>query len=501
MAAHADLIALTARDAVELLRRGEVSPLELVDAAAARIEATDGALNALPTLCLDRARDRARRIVSGQVGPPPAGPWLGGLPIAVKDLNDVAGVRTTYGSPVYADHVPERSDLMVERLEERGAIVIGKSNTPEFGAGANTFNEVFGETRNPWNTALTPAGSSGGSAAALAAGQVWLATGSDLGGSLRTPASFCSVVGLRPSPGRVAHGPREQPFDTLSVEGPMGRTVGDVALMLDAMAGSHPDDPLSIDAPGESFQAATAIRRPPRRVAFSPDLGIVPVDPEVAEICASAARRFADLGAGVDDACPDLSDAPETFTVLRSVGFVAGLLPLYETRRDQLKADVVWNVERGLRVTPVELARAELARGALYRRVAEFFRTYDLLACPAAIVAAVRRRDPLDPGAGRDRLRQLRRVAPDHLGGHVDLLPRHLGPVRLHPRRPTGRSPARRPAAWRGGPVVRGGRLRGDARPERPGPDRSAGSGIVGCRDRPGSVSGTWQRVRHEGVA
>ncbi len=386
MTADAGLISLTAREAVGLLRRGEVSPLELVDAAAARIEATDGALNALPTLCLDRARDHARRIVSGQAGAPSAGPWLAGLPIAVKDLTDVAGVRTTYGSSIYADHVPDRSDLLVERLEERGAIVIGKSNTPEFGAGANTFNEVFGETRNPWDTALTPAGSSGGSAAALAAGQVWLATGSDLGGSLRTPASFCSVVGLRPSPGRVAHGPREQPFDTLSVEGPMGRTVGDVALMLDAMAGGHPEDPLAFDAPGESFEAAAAIGRPPRRIAFSPDLGIVPVDPEVADICASAARRFEELGAGVDDACPDLGDAPEAFTVLRAVGFVADLLPLYETRRDQLKPDVVWNIERGLRVTPVELARAELARGAIYRRVAEFFRTFDLLACPAAIV-------------------------------------------------------------------------------------------------------------------
>ena len=150
--------------------------------------------------------------------------WLAGLPIAVKDLNDVAGVRTTYGSPIYADHVPARSDIMVERLEERGGIVLGKSNTPEFGAGANTFNEVFGETLNPWNTRLTCGGSSGGSAVALATGQVWLATGSDLGGSLRTPASFCSVVGLRPSPGRVANGPNERPFGTLSVEGPMGRT-------------------------------------------------------------------------------------------------------------------------------------------------------------------------------------------------------------------------------------------------------------------------------------
>ena len=201
---HTDeLITLSAVQAVDLLRRGEISPLDLVDAAAARIDATEPQINALPTLCLERAREHAKAIMDGR-RPPGA---LGGLPIAVKDLNDVAGVRTTYGSPIYADHVPTRSDIMVERLEARGAIVIGKSNTPEFGAGASTFNDVFGVTRNPWNTEKSVAGSSGGSAAALAAGQVWLATGSDLGGSLRTPASFNGIVGLRPSPGRVAYGP------------------------------------------------------------------------------------------------------------------------------------------------------------------------------------------------------------------------------------------------------------------------------------------------------
>jgi amidase len=381
-----NLVNSRAREVVDLLRRRAVSPLELVEAVAARIAATDSAVNAMPTLCLDRARDHARRIMDGRAVRG-EGPWLGGLPIAVKDLNDVAGVRTTYGSPLYADHVPARSDIMVERLEARGAIVVGKSNTPEFGAGANTFNEVFGETRNPWNTALTCGGSSGGSAAALAAGQVWLATGSDLGGSLRTPASFCSVVGLRPSPGRVANGPLERPFGTLSVEGPMARNVGDVALMLDAMAGWHVEDPLSLEAPAESFQAAAEAKRRPRRVAFSPDLGIVPVDAEVRDICAAAARRFQDLGAAVDEACPDFSGAVECFKTLRAAGFVAGYLELYETRRDKLKPDVIWNIEHGLKLGAGEIARAETARGALYARMAAFFRDYDLLLCPAAILA------------------------------------------------------------------------------------------------------------------
>jgi amidase len=205
-----ELVRLTAREAVAMLRAGNVSPLELIDASLARIGATDGAINAMPTLCVERAREQAMRLGAGIGVPSEPGPgWLAGLPIAIKELEDVAGVRTTYGSPIYADNVPTRSDLLVERLEANGGIPIGMSNTPEFGAGGNTFNEVHGETRNPWNTALNAAGSSGGSAAALATGQVWLATGSDLGGSLRTPASFCSVVGFRPSPGRVVRGPTE----------------------------------------------------------------------------------------------------------------------------------------------------------------------------------------------------------------------------------------------------------------------------------------------------
>ncbi|HET6223526.1 MAG TPA: amidase family protein, partial [Dongiaceae bacterium] len=315
-----DLIRLTAQEAVRLLRARQVSPLELIDAALARIAATDHALNALPTLCAERARDHARRLLADEADAASAPGWLAGLPIAVKDLNDVAGVRTTYGSPIYAEHVPARSDIMIERLEANGALVLGKSNTPEFGAGANTFNPVFGETRNPWNTALTCGGSSGGSAVALATGQVWLATGSDLGGSLRTPASFCSVVGLRPSPGRVPHGPEARPFDTLSVDGPMGRTVGDVALMLDAMVARHPEDPLSLELPPALFQIAAAERRRPRRVAFSADLGIGPVDAEVRQLCAAAAQRFGEAGVAVEEACPDFSDAVDCFGVLRALG-------------------------------------------------------------------------------------------------------------------------------------------------------------------------------------
>jgi len=378
-----ELTRKTAREVVALLCRGEVTPVELIEAAAARIAAVEPAVNALPTLCLERARDRARALMARP--PEERGP-LAGLPLVVKDLDPVAGVRTTLGSPIYADSVPERSDIMVETLEARGGIVIGKSNTPEFGAGANTFNEVFGKTLNPWDTRKTCGGSSGGSAVALASGECWLATGSDLGGSLRTPASFCSVVGFRPSPGRVAEGPNPFPFNSLAVNGPMARTVGDAALMLDAMVGRHPEDPRSFDPPRQPFVAAVDEPTAPRRVAFSPDLGVMPVDPEVAAICARAAARFAETGAAVEQATPDFSGAGEAFQSLRAAGFVASFGALYETDRDRLKPEIVWNIEAGLALSATDIARAERLRGALFHRIAGFFRDHDLLLCPAAAV-------------------------------------------------------------------------------------------------------------------
>ena len=388
MPADQSLTMLTACQAVDLLRAGDVSPLELLDASLARHEAIDGAVNAMPTICAERARDHARRIID--TGAPDSveegGVWLGGLPIAVKDLQAVAGVRTTYGSPIYGDHIPDRSDLAVERLEERGAIIVGKSNTPEFGAGANTFNEVFGKTRNPWNTALTCGGSSGGSAVALATGQTWLATGSDLGGSLRIPASYCSVVGLRPSPGRVARGPAEIPFDVLSVEGPLGRTVGDVALMLDAMSGWHAADPISLPAPDKSFTAGLDGSIPPRRVAFGRDLGFMPVEDEVADICAAACRNFEAMGAAVEEASLDFSDAPEIFQILRAALFTARFAPLFAERREDLKPEMVWNIEKGLALTADEIGRAERARATMYATVSRFFQDVDLLLCPAVAV-------------------------------------------------------------------------------------------------------------------
>jgi amidase len=380
-----DLIAADATTVVEGLRRGELTPHELLDALERRIAAVDGAVNALPTLCFDRARDHADRVLAR---PPAERGVLGGLPVPIKDLTDVAGVRTTYGSPIFADHVPETSNLLVDRIEANGGVVYAKSNTPEFGAGGNTFNEVFGPTRNPWNLSRSAAGSSGGAAAALATGMAWVAHGSDMGGSLRNPASFCGVVGLRPSIGRVAHTPVAKIDGTLSVEGPMARNIEDVALMLDAMVGQNPADPLSFAAPETSFLDAARSGWRPARIAYSADLGITPVDPEVRAVTRAAADRLADAGMVIVEAHPDLAEAHECFQVLRALGFAVSRTGLLRDHRDLLKPEVVWNIEKGLALTADEIGSAERQRVDLTRRMLAFFDEYDLLLAPATIVAA-----------------------------------------------------------------------------------------------------------------
>jgi amidase len=371
----------TAREAVDALAKGDVSSTELIKSAAARVEETDGAVNAMVTHCYDRAEAHAQAINDGEM---PEG-VLHGLPISVKDLNPVAGVRCTQGSPIFADEVPERSDIMVEILEDNGAVVIGKSNTPEFGAGANTFNEVFGATRNPWDTRMTCGGSSGGAAVNLATGQAWLATGSDLGGSLRIPAAFSGVVGLRPSPGRVANGPRALPFAELGVQGPMARNVGDVALMLDAMAGEHPGDPISIARPAYSFRDAAEVMQEPTRVAWSADMGVSPLDPEVGQICENAVEVLRGMGADITDSCPDFAGAQDAFQTLRAAGFAAGKHDLLKNYREQLKPEVIWNIEKGLALTADDIGIAQRCQGALYHQFVEFFENHDLLVTPTVM--------------------------------------------------------------------------------------------------------------------
>ena len=374
-----ELIKLSAREVHRLLRGKDVSPLQLLDALEERIAEVDQAVNAVPTLCFDRARERAR---SRDFSTLP----LAGIPVAIKDLIAVAGVRTTWGSMIYRDHVPKTSDLLVERIEAAGGIVYAKTNTPEFGAGANTFNDVFGFTRNPWNTALSAAGSSGGSAVALATGMAWLATGSDLGGSLRNPASFCAVAGLRPSQGRVASDPGNLAFNHMAADGPMARNVADVALLLDVMAGYDARDPMSLDDPAISFEENALQRQVPPRIAFSADLGVTPVDPEVAQICEGAAMRFSELGAIVEHDHPDFSGLQEVFQVHRAMSYAASFGPLLEANRSVFKPEIVWNVEKGLALTADEIMAAMVTRSQIYERAQRFFAQTDLILTPATVV-------------------------------------------------------------------------------------------------------------------
>ncbi len=387
-----ELIRLSATEAAAKLKAGEITPLDLIDAAEARIAAVDGAVNALPTLCLDRARDHARALMAGKrrEAEGEAG-WLGGIPVAIKDLAEVAGVRTTYGSPIFADYVPSESHPVVERIERKGGIVIAKSNTPEFGAGGSTFNEVFGRTRNPWNTSLTCGGSTGGGAVALATGQVWLAHGSDHGGSLRRPATYCSVVGLRPSPGRVTRGTADDLYSPLSVNGPMARNIPDLALFLDAMAGWDLADPLTWEAPARPYAAAVAAAEAeaPKRIAFTARFGgAISMDRETEEICAREVRRFEALGAVVEEAHPEIGDLNEAFLVLRSQHFVVDREKMLKEHRDKMKPDIIWQTERGLQETASRLAWAEHERRRFFISMRELFKRYDVLITPGAATPA-----------------------------------------------------------------------------------------------------------------
>ena len=391
------LIEKTATEIRQQLLSEDISPIDLLDAIESRIAEVESSVNALPTLCFDRARERAGELMKKPLS---ERGLLAGLPVAVKDLDSVAGVRTTFGSTIFSDFVPTESDCLVDMVESEDGIVYAKTNTPEFGAGANTFNEVFGKTVNPWDTSKSCAGSSGGSAVALATGTAWLATGSDLGGSLRNPASFCSIVGFRPSPGRVAHGGSgpgaspeglggliNQPF---AVSGPMARNVPDVALLLDAMSGVHPSDPLTIPREGVSFlesvEQALATDQQPLRVAFSRDFGITPVNPEVADIVEKAAKVFETLGCTVEHAHPDFTDAEDIFQTNRAILFYTGQRKLLETARDQVKPELVWNIEKARQVSLDDIARVEAARSAYILRATQFFKDYDLLLSPATIV-------------------------------------------------------------------------------------------------------------------
>ncbi|WP_199430104.1 amidase [Qaidamihabitans albus] len=376
-------------DAVALaaaIRRGEVSSREAVTAHLDRIERVNPAVNAVVTLTAERALAQAAladdRLAAGEdTG------LLHGVPVAHKDLAATAGIRTTYGSPIFAHHVPDHDDLVVERMRAAGAITVGKTNVPELGLGSHTFNPVFGVTRNPYDLDRSAGGSSGGAAAALATGMVPLADGSDTGGSLRNPASFCNVVGLRPSPGRVPSWPSAAPWSPLAVSGPMGRTVADTALLLSVLAGPDPRCPLALEAPGADFRPPLDADLRGMRIAWTPDLGgTVPVDREVRDALLPTLSAFTDLGACVEEACPDLTGADEVFRIRRAWQLELAYGALLDEHRERLKPDAVWNIEQGRALTGPDLGRAERLQAALYHRVREFFERFDVLLAPVSQV-------------------------------------------------------------------------------------------------------------------
>jgi len=367
-----------ARKLAQMIRARKVSATEVVKAFVAQIERVNPKVNAivtfLPEQALKRAKAQDRK--GARRGP------LAGLPIAYKDLVAVKGVRTTMGSLVYRDHVPTEDHSLVERLGAAGAITIGKTNTPEFGAGSQTFNAVFGATRNPYDLGKTCGGSSGGAAAAVATGMLPFADGSDLAASLRNPGNYCNVVGFRPTPGRVPNYPAANAWDTQPVIGPVTRTVADAAFLLAAMAGPDPRVPISIDAPGKAFARPLARSLRGARIAWSADLGGLPMDERVAQALAPQRRVFASLGCRIDDAEPDFAGATEAFETLRALSFSQRYARLLETHRDQLKDTVVWNIEQGLALDGKRIARAEGLRTELFHRMRRFLERYDFLVAP-----------------------------------------------------------------------------------------------------------------------
>jgi amidase len=379
---------MTVRDsAAETARRvlaGEASPVEVVEAALARVAEINPRLNAIVTLnerALDDARVLERRIAKGEaVGP------LAGVPVGIKDVTQVAGLRTTFGSPLYRDHVPTEDALVVQRLRSAGAVILGKTNTPEFAAGGNTWNDVFGRTRNPWDPAKSAGGSTGGGAVGLATGMIALAEGTDLGGSLRIPASFCGVVGLRPSPGLVPTHPSDFVWDTLQVTGPMARSALDVALMLQAIAGPSPLAPLRQPMAGRDFVAA--VRQGPRpglRVAYCPDIAGIGIDAEIESVCRTAAAGLSAGGIAVDLIELDLSAGRDAFLALRGHWFSAWM----SERLDQLDGfgvNVKNNTRAGITASGRELGAAETARGKIWHRFRALFARYDHLLTPTMAV-------------------------------------------------------------------------------------------------------------------
>ncbi len=374
------LCKLQAHEVVGLLKKGEVSPGELLEASRKRIEAVEPHINAMPTVCWERAAEAAENLNTDEAGNPG---WLAGLPLGVKDLNSVKGVRTTWGTKGHANFVPKASDPLVERMESRGGLVVGKTNTPEYGAGGNTFNDVFGPTLNPWDTHLNAGGSSGGAAASLATGETWLSHGSDHGGSLRTPAAFCGIVGLRPSPGRAGGSSADLSFMTEGVQGPMARSVTDCALFLDNMVGFDQRLPVSYPAPETSYSLSVKRPNDKPRIAFSKDLnGFGAVDKEVADHLQNVLGALEKNGATIEEATPDISNLETTYHTLRGMMWAAGNKTHPDGVREHFKQTLVENTKFGDALTMSDIGDALIGRSRIHANMVAFFKDFDVLVLP-----------------------------------------------------------------------------------------------------------------------
>ena len=376
---------LTAAEIAKKIRKGEISAVQTMEAHLAQIERINPQVNAIVTLVPELALEEARKADEKQAKGGNIGP-LHGLPVAHKDLVPTKGIRTTFGSLVFQDFIPEEDALLVERLREGGAIMLGKTNTPEFGAGSQTFNRVFGVTRNPYDLSKTCGGSSGGAAVSVACRMLPIADGSDLGGSLRNPTNYCNVVGFRPSVGRVPSWPNESGWNSFAVDGPIARTVEDTALMLSVLAGPDSRSPICLPESGSIFLKSLERNLKGVRIAWSPDLGGLPVDSRVTETLEAQRHVFEDLGCVVEEGFPDFSDADEIFKTFRAWFYELKLASLLPEHRKKFKETVVWNIESGMKLSGPELGRAEVKRTALFHRVREFMQDYDFLALPVSQV-------------------------------------------------------------------------------------------------------------------
>ncbi len=391
---------LGATEMARLIATRALSPVELLDSCLARIARINPAVNAVVTLDEAGARAAARDVEAAVMRGDALGP-LHGLPLGIKDTDDTAGLRTTYGSPIFADHVPARDLGVVARLRAAGGIVVAKTNTPEFAAGANTRNPVFGATANPFDTTRTAAGSSGGSAVALACGMLPLCSGSDTGGSLRNPAAFNGIVGMRPSPGLVPNELRGAGWSCLPVNGPMARTVADAALLLSAMASDDRRDPLAYTLPDEAVRAAPGRFSPPAparldalRVAVTEDFGFAPTERHIRRVFQSRVAALSPLFARTEEATPDCAGADDAFAVLRAELFLGAHLQRFREQPHRLGANIRANVEEGLGYTLEDHSRAAGTQTRIYRAFGDFFERHDVLLSPAITLSPRPWREP-----------------------------------------------------------------------------------------------------------